>query len=59
MELLNIAIKHEGGVSKLAAAIGEKPNVVGNWKLRGLPKTWAKLLAMKYKRQVKAAKAGV
>lgn len=31
---LERAIKKAGGVSKLAAALGKKPNVIGNWRLR-------------------------
>lgn len=35
MNALDLAIDHLGGVGKLAAAIGLRQNVVGNWKLRG------------------------
>lgn len=36
MNALDRAIEAAGGPTKLAASIGLKPNVVGNWKLRGL-----------------------
>jgi hypothetical protein len=48
MDILEIAIEAEGGVSKLAAALGEKQNVVSNWRARRLPRPWAKVLALKY-----------
>ena len=32
---LDRAIEVMGGISKLAAAIGERPNVVSNWRMRG------------------------
>ena len=48
MDILQIAIEAEGGVGKLAAALGENQNVVSNWKARRLPRPWAKVLALKY-----------
>lgn len=48
MEILEIAIKAEGGVSKLATALGERQNVVSNWKKRGLPRAWRQVLEMRY-----------
>lgn len=48
MDILQIAIDAEGGVGKLAAALGEKQNVVSNWRARRLPRAWAKVLGMKY-----------
>jgi hypothetical protein len=48
MDILQIAIEAEGGVGKLAAALGEKQNVVSNWRARRLPRPWAKVLALKY-----------
>lgn len=35
MNPLDLAIEAAGGIVKLATAIGLRPNVVGNWKLRG------------------------
>lgn len=55
MKILDIAIQAEGGVTKLANAIGEKPNAVSNWRKRGVPKAWGIVLATKYKKQLKAA----
>jgi DNA-binding transcriptional regulator YdaS (Cro superfamily) len=34
MSALDLAIERAGGVSKLASAIGRRPNVVSNWRLR-------------------------
>ena len=48
MDILEIAIEAEGGVGKLADALGEKQNVVSNWRARRLPRSWAKVLALKY-----------
>ena len=48
MEILEIAIKVEGGVGKLACALGERQNVVSNWKKRGLPRAWRQVLEMRY-----------
>ena len=48
MDILEIAIKAEGGVSKLAVVLGEKQNVVSNWRGRRLPRAWAKFLQLKY-----------
>ncbi len=50
MEILQTAITAEGGVSKLARAIGTNPNVISNWHVRGVPKGWQKLLELKYGR---------
>lgn len=49
---LDIAIKVEGGVAKLAQKLGVSQNSINNWKLpdRGVPRAWAKLLEMKYSR---------
>ena len=55
MEILQTAITAEGSVSKLAQAIGTRPNVISNWHTRGVPKGWAKLLEHKYARRRKPA----
>lgn len=58
MDILNHAILVEGGVSKLARALGVRPNVVSNWRLekRELPHSWRVALTAKYgKRKVKEA----
>lgn len=51
MEILQTAISVEGGISKLAQAIGTRPNVISNWNQRGVPKGWQKLLEHKYARR--------
>ena len=48
MNILDIAIQAESGVSNLARSIGVTPNVIGNWKNRKVPKAWGQLLQMKY-----------
>lgn len=49
MNLLNSAIKHEGGVGKLAQALGESQTVVSNWRLRNkIPRSWQLVLQLKY-----------
>ena len=57
MELLKNAISIEGGVTKLAQAIGTQPNVISNWHSRGVPKGWQKLLEHKYARRRKPKQA--
>lgn len=59
MNILEIAIQHEKGISNLARVLDVKPNVVSNWKLRGrLSKAWQQALSAKYKRQIKVAMQG-
>jgi len=48
MNILENAIDSEGSVGKLANALDVRQNVVSNWRKRGLPKPWAKVLEMKY-----------
>ena len=56
MNILEIAIQHEGGISALAKALGIKPNVVSMWRNRKqLSAAWTLALAAKYKRQINAA----
>jgi hypothetical protein len=57
MEILQTAISAEGGISKLAQAIGTRPNVISNWHSRGVPKGWQKLLEHKYSRRKKPKQA--
>jgi len=56
MNILDIAINAEKGVSNLARAIGEKPNTVGNWRKRGTPRAWVLVLSERYKKHIKQAK---
>lgn len=53
MQLLDIAIAHEGGVSRLAESLGLKPNIVGMWRNRQRLNTpWRKYLAKAYGEQI-------
>jgi hypothetical protein len=47
-ELLDRAIATEGGVGKLAVALGVRQSVVSNWRARGLPKPWSLALRLLY-----------
>lgn len=52
MEILEIAIKAEGGVGKLACALGERQNVISNWRKRNrIPRAWVQVLEMRYLRK--------
>jgi len=55
MDILDIAIKAAGGTGRLAYLLDLKQNVVSNWKVRGVPKAWAKVLQMKFKKQIAEA----
>tara|TARA_R110000868_G_scaffold227023_1_gene479960 strand:- start:266 stop:460 length:195 start_codon:yes stop_codon:yes gene_type:complete len=57
MELLETAIQAEGSVGKLASALDVKQNVVSNWRKRGLPKPWAKLLESIYLKKRQTTRA--
>lgn len=49
MNILDAAIKAEGGVSALAKAIDVLPNVISNWRARdSVPPGYIKLLEIKY-----------
>ncbi len=48
MSILDTAIQAEGGVGKLAHALGVRQNVVSNWRKRRLPRPWQLLLTQKY-----------
>lgn len=52
MQILEIAIKVEGGVGKLAQKLGIGQSAVSNWKLpdRNVPRAWEQLLELKYGR---------
>lgn len=50
MNILDIAIKEAGSVTKLADALGVVPSAVCNWKERGLPKSWQMALELKYRK---------
>lgn len=47
-EILEKALAIEGGVGRLADALGVRQNVVSNWKARGLPYAWQVALKAKY-----------
>lgn len=52
MDILNHAILVEGGISRLARALGLEPNVVSNWLYRKtLPKSWEMALSLKYSKR--------
>ena len=53
MSILEQSIQISGGVSKLAEAIDVRPNVITNWRTRGVPKGWAAVLHIKYARKAK------
>lgn len=56
MDILKHAIEVEGNASKLACALGVKPNVVNNWKMRNkLPQPWQIALQLKYGQRTSAA----
>lgn len=59
MEILEIAIKAAGGVGKLAYILDVKQNVVSNWRVRGVPKSWEQVIAYKFKKQIADAKKTV
>lgn len=59
MDILQTAIQVEGGVGKLADALGIRQNVVSNWRSRGLPKPWAHLLQLKYVQELAQAPVSV
>ena len=57
MDILKTAIDAEGGVGKLATALGVGQNVVSNWRARGLPKPWDYALRLKYAPEMAQAHA--
>ena len=52
MDILEIAIKSAGGTGRLAYLLDLKQNVVSNWRVRGVPKGWAKVIEMKFKKEI-------
>ena len=59
MEILNRAIEIEGGVGKLAVALGVAPNVVSNWRMRNeLPRPWQIALDLKYSKRMPSGAKG-
>ena len=56
MDLLQIAIKQAGSVNTLADQLGVVPSAIGNWKTRGLPKSWQLALSLKYKKAIEKQK---
>ena len=57
MDILEIAIEAEGSVGKLAYVLGVSPTAISNWRNpeRGLPLSWKTAIALKYRKQIKAA----
>ena len=55
MDILEIAIKTAGGTGRLAYLLDLKQNVVSNWRARGVPKGWAKVIEMKFKKEIAEA----
>lgn len=41
------SIEAAGDVTAVARLLGVAPNVVGNWKTRGIPRAWRELLTVK------------
>ena len=56
MDILQIAISQAGGVKQLAKSLGVVPSAIGNWKARGLPKSWEIALSLKYRNAIKKHK---
>lgn len=46
MNILESSITAAGGVSALARALHLEPNVVSNWRSRGIPEGWATALGL-------------
>ncbi len=57
MDILDIAISHAGGVTKLADKLGISQQAVTNWRSRGLPRAWELVLRQKFAKQIKSAQA--
>ena len=55
MDILEIAIKAAGGTGRLAYLLDLKQNVISNWRVRGVPKGWAKVIEMKFKKEIAEA----
>lgn len=48
MQILEQAITKEGGVGKLANALGLRQGAVSNWRVRGIPRAWGLVLESRY-----------
>lgn len=57
MDILQIAINQAGSVNALAEQLGVVPSAIGNWKARGLPKSWQLALSLKYKKALEKHKS--
>lgn len=56
MDILQIAINEAGGAAELAKSLGVVPSAVGNWKSRGVPRSWQLALELRYKKSITAVK---
>ncbi len=59
MNTLEICIKSVGGTGRLAYLLDVKQNVVSNWRARGVPKSWEKVMQLKFKKAIAEAKKAV
>lgn len=57
--MLDIAINAAGGVARLAEKLDVKPNVISNWRTRGVPRGWEALLKVKFKKQIAEANKSI
>lgn len=55
MDILEIAIKASGGTGRLAYKLDVKQSVVSNWRRRGVPKGWERVLQFMFKKQIAEA----
>ena len=46
MKILDLSIKAAGSVGALARHLKKEPNVISNWKSRGVPEGWATALKL-------------
>ena len=51
MNILEASITRAGGVSALAHALEQEPNTVSNWRSRGIPEAWERVLSLMQKHQ--------
>lgn len=56
MNILEKAIKAEGGVGNLAKTLALGQSTVSMWRSRGVPKGWAKALELSYQTTAKPRK---
>ena len=57
MSILESGIKEAGSVGKLAELLGVRQNVISNWRSRGVPRPWAKVIEVTVLKQRKPSKA--